>query len=196
MVYKIVMPSPLLILASNSPRRRELLDNVGIGYIPDPADVDESVLPGEPAEKYVRRLALAKAETTAARHGSGLVLGADTVVVLDGDILGKPASAGEAAEMLGRLSGREHVVMTGVALVDAETGRSAVDVESTRVRMASLSRDEIEMYVATGEPMDKAGAYGIQGRASVFVEGITGCFFNVVGLPLARLDRMLKNFHP
>lgn len=188
------MSTHALILASNSPRRRELLDQVGIAYIPDPAQVDESALPGELAEEYVQRIALAKAVDTAARHKSGLVIGADTVVVLDGDILGKPASRDDAVRMLSVLSGRSHRVITGVSLVDAATGKSAVGFEVTEVRMRALSQAEIEAYVSTGEPMDKAGAYGIQGRAGLFVEGVTGCFFNVVGLPLARLDRMIGEF--
>jgi septum formation protein len=188
------MSTPVLILASNSPRRRELLDQVGISYELDPAHVDESVLPGEGPEEYVLRVAMDKAVKTALRHGSGLVLGADTVVVLDGDILGKPASREEAVDMLTRLSGRAHKVMTGVALVDALTGVSMSGVEVTEVRMCAISKDEVEAYASTGEPMDKAGAYGIQGRAALFVEGIDGDFFNVVGLPLAKLNRMLKEF--
>jgi septum formation protein len=171
-----------------------LLAQVGISYLPDPARVDESVYPGEEAEAYVRRIALAKARETAGRHAAGLVIGADTVVVVDGDILGKPSSYEDAVRMLSMLSGRPHKVITGLALVDAATGRSAVGFEVTEVRLRELTKAEIEAYAATGEPMDKAGAYGIQGRAALFVEGVTGCFFNVVGLPLARLDRMLKDF--
>lgn len=188
------MSNPVLILASNSPRRRELLDQVGMSYELDPAHVDESVLPGEGPEEYVLRLAMAKAAETARRHGSGLVLGADTVVVLDGDILGKPATYEEAVDMLTRLSGRAHKVMTGVALLDALTGESASGVEVTEVRMCAIGKDEVEAYASTGEPMDKAGAYGIQGRAALFVEGVDGDFFNVVGLPLAKLNRMMKEF--
>jgi septum formation protein len=188
------MSDALIILASNSPRRRELLEQAGIGYVPEPADVDESVTPGESPEGYAVRLALAKASKTAGDHSEGVVLGADTIVVLDGDILGKPADAGDAARMLARLSGRTHRVLTGVALVDARTGRSVTACEETSVRMREISPEEISGYVATGEPMDKAGAYGIQGRASVFVEGVTGCFFNVVGLPVARVWRMLREF--
>ena len=184
-----------LILASRSPRRRELLRQAGIGCIVDPSDIEECVLPGESPERFAKRVALDKAQDTAKRHKTGLILGADTIVLVDGDILGKPVSTADAVSMLTRLSGRTHTVMTAVALVDAATGRSAVEAETTEVRMRTLARDEIEEYVATGEPMDKAGAYGIQGRAALFVESVNGCFFNVVGLPLARLSRMLKTFH-
>ena len=183
-----------LILASQSPRRRELLRQVGIACTVDPSGIDESVLPGEVPAQFAKRVALDKARDIAKRHKSGIVLGADTIVLIDGDILGKPGSAAEAVSMLTRLSGRTHVVMTAVALVDAATGKSAAEVETTEVVMRALTEAEIEAYVATGEPMDKAGAYGIQGRAALFVEGVNGCFFNVVGLPLARLDRMLKGF--
>jgi len=189
------MPKPFLVLASNSPRRRELLEQAGMPYVSDPADVDESLLPGEKPDEYALRLALAKAIETSRRYTEGLVLGADTIVVAGGDIMGKPVSREDAVRMLTILSGRAHRVLTGVAIVDAATGKSETSVESTEVRFRELSEDEIDAYAATGEPMDKAGAYGIQGRASVFVEGITGCFFNVVGLPLARVWSMLKDFH-
>jgi len=179
-----------LILASNSPRRRELLTGAGLSFTTEPADVDETPLPMEPPGEYAVRLALAKAAKTASGHTDGVVVGADTIVVVDGEILGKPDSPGHAVVMLGKISGREHEVLTGVAVVDAATGKSVTGLESTKVRIRPLSRDEIEAYVATGEPLDKAGAYGIQGRAAFFVTGITGCYFNVVGLPLARLAQM------
>jgi len=192
MLERTKMSKQLLILASNSPRRRELLEQAGIPYVSEPADVDESVLPGEAPGAYALRLALEKAQSTAGRHSEGLVLGADTIVVVDGDIMGKPASKEDAVRMLARLSGRSHVVMTGVALLDAATSRAVTGLEETSVRFREVSPDEIEDYASTGEPMDKAGAYGIQGRASVFVEGISGCFFNVVGLPLARVWKMMR----
>lgn len=176
-----------LILASNSPRRRELLKDAGLPFVADPADVDETPLPGEEPGAYAVRLAIAKAVKTSEKYGAGLVIGADTIVVVEGRILGKPGSTDEAASMLSTIAGREHEVLTGVALVDAATGKGASALESTKVRLKPLSADEIASYVATGEPMDKAGAYGIQGRAAFFVTGITGCYFNVVGLPLARL---------
>jgi len=183
-----------IILASSSPRRRELLDLAGIPHTVDPADVDESALPGEPPEQYAVRVALDKAKATAARHASGIVIGADTIVVVDQEILGKPAGPENAIRMLSLISGRTHKVLTGVALVDAATGREETFVESTDVKFSPLAAHMIDDYVSTGEPLDKAGAYGIQGRASVFVEGISGCFFNVVGLPLSRLKRALDGF--
>lgn len=186
------MPSVRIILASNSPRRRELLDNAGIAYAADPADVDESRLPDEPPERYAVRLALDKALATASRHGAGLVVGADTIVVVDGQILGKPSSEADAARMLRMLSGRVHEVITGVAVVDAAGGGRITASETTRVKMRKLAPCVIDSYVRSGEPMDKAGGYGIQGRASLFVESVRGCYFNVVGLPMARLGIMLE----
>ncbi len=183
-----------IILASESPRRRELLKLAGIPFRVEPAHADESALPGESPKGHVRRLALLKAQTVAARRGKGLVLGADTVVVVDGIILGKPASKAEARRMLNLVSGRAHEVLTGIALVDAATGRALSAVERTTVFVKPLSKKEIEEYVKTGEPMDKAGAYGIQGLFSVYVKGIRGCFFNVVGLPLPRLFELVKEF--
>jgi septum formation protein len=183
-----------LILASASPRRRELLEQAGIEYIVDPADIDEAEVPGETPEQHVVRLALAKAVAVASRYREGLVLGADTVVVVDGDILGKPVDAEDAARMLRSLSGRTHTVLTGIALVDAKGGSARSAVESTEVAFSGMSDKDIENYIRTGEPMDKAGAYGIQGRAAIFVEKVEGCFFNVVGLPLSRLQRLLKEF--
>lgn len=183
-----------LVLASASPRRKELLLTAGFEFITDPADVDESAHPDENPEDYASRIALAKAVTTASRHSSGIVLGADTIVVVDGEIFGKPSGEADARRMLLRLSGREHRVLTAVAIVDAETGRSATAVEETKVLVSPLSARTIDEYIKTGEPMDKAGAYGIQGGASVFIEGISGCFFNVVGLPLYRVSVMLEGF--
>jgi septum formation protein len=183
-----------IILASSSPRRRELLKQAGILYSVEPADANESPLPGETPREHVKRLALLKARTIAARHKKGLVLGADTVVVVDGDILGKPASKAEAKRMLTLISGRAHDVLTGIAIVEAPTGRAVSAVEKTKVFVKPLSEDEIDEYIATGEPMDKAGAYGIQGRFSVYVTGVRGCFFNVVGLPLPRLFELIKEY--
>jgi nucleoside triphosphate pyrophosphatase len=185
------MPPFRIILASNSPRRKELLQNAGIDFVSDPADVDESRLPGELPAEYAVRLALDKALCTASRHADGIVVGADTVVVAQGEVLGKPSSTEDAARMLGMLSGRTHEVVTGIALVNAATGAKITASETTRVRMRALTRAQVEAYVATGEPMDKAGGYGIQGRASLFVESVEGCYFNVVGLPMARLAVML-----
>lgn len=179
----------MLVLASRSPRRQEILRRAGIAFRVEPADVDESRIAGESPWEHVLRLAEAKA--TAIEAGPGeIVLGADTAVVVDEEILGKPEDSEAAAWMLRKLSGREHAVLTGVCLRrGAELRR---DVESTRVRFAELTEREIEEYVASGEPLDKAGGYAIQGLASKFVERIEGCYFNVVGLPVALVYRRLK----
>jgi septum formation protein len=173
-----------LVLASSSPRRAEILRAVGWDFETCPADVDESLRAGESAEDYVRRLAAEKAGAVAARRLFGLVLGADTTVVVGGEILGKPRDEEEARSMLRRLSGRWHEVLTGVALVRAETGRAVVGMERTRVRFAETSAEEIDWHVRTGELLDKAGAYAIQGRAALFIEAIEGDYWNVVGLPV------------
>ena len=179
---------PRLVLASASPRRRELLAGLGLRPPVRPVDVDETPLDGEPAADCVLRLARAKAAADA-RPGE-LVLAADTLVVLDGEILGKPSGARQAVAMLERLAGRDHLVMTGVALRDGGSGAEAAAVETTRVRVAPLSRQQIADYVATGEPLDKAGAYAIQGLGALFVEAIEGNYTNVVGLPLPLTRRL------
>ncbi|MEO8503786.1 MAG: Maf family protein [Acidobacteriota bacterium] len=179
---------PRLVLASGSPRRRELLNALGIDFERRPADIDETPLPDEDPAVYVLRLAREKAARVA--HAGELVLAADTTVVLDGAILGKPADGAEASGMLARLAGREHVVLSGVALYQSEPSRETAAVETTRVRMAAMTAAEIDWYVATGEPMDKAGAYGIQGFGALFVEQVFGNYTNVVGLPLPLMRRL------
>ena len=185
-----------LILASASPRRAEILRNAGIQFEVRATDVDESRLTGELPGDYVRRLALAKALSAAAEYrdprDETLVLGADTVVVVDADILGKPASQDDARSMLRRLSGRIHEVHTGLALLRKPGAEQRVVEEITRVHFAPLTDREIEDYIATGEPFDKAGAYGIQGIGGRYVTRIEGCYFNVMGLPLARLWSLLR----
>ena len=178
-----------LILASASPRRREILANAGIPFTVKVADVWEEILGGEKPRDYVRRLAQQKAGAVSAPDGE-IILAADTVVVLDEHILEKPADAADARRMLGMLSGREHEVITGICL--KHSGGAVVDTETTRVRFVPLSDEEIAGYVATSEPMDKAGAYAIQGRASRFIDRIEGCYFNVVGLPVALVCQHLK----
>jgi len=173
-----------LVLASASPRRSEILTAVGWPFETHPAGVDETRLDGEPAEDFVRRLAREKAEAVARTRLFGLVLGADTTVVVDGEILEKPRDAEDARRMLRRLGGRWHEVLTGVALVRAETGRAATGVERTRVRFAETSEEEVNWHVETGDVLDKAGAYAIQGRAALFIEAIDGDYWNVVGLPV------------
>ena len=180
-----------LILASASPRRAELLKQVGIPFRQVVSGVDEDLHDPADPEDHVRELSRRKAADVARQMSSGIVLGADTVVVLDKHILGKPADGGEAAAMLTMLSGRTHQVYTGLTLIDVAQDVSVSHVEVTEVTFRKLSRDEISDYVATGEPLDKAGAYGIQGRGALLVSGIKGCYYNVVGLPLARLLELL-----
>jgi septum formation protein len=179
-----------LLLASASPRRRELLAAAGFAFDAEPVDVDERREPGEPPALYVDRVARLKASAAAARYPARPVIGADTAVVVDGDVLGKPADANDAARMLRRLAGRSHDVLTGVAL--AWQGRMLSEVTRTRVHMDPLSDEEIAAYAATGEPADKAGGYAIQGRASLFIPHIEGSFANVVGLPVAAVLHLLK----
>lgn len=173
---------PQLVLASGSPRRRELLKGLGVAFSVRPADLDESLLPGETADRHVQRLAQDKAKARA--EPDELVLAADTVVVIDGDILGKPRDITEARAMLERLAGRRHTVLSGVALIDGNDQRSAYGMERTEVRIAAMNAAEIAWYIATEEPMDKAGAYAIQGLGALFVEGVEGNYSNVVGLPI------------
>lgn len=182
----------MLILASASPRRRELLTQAGFEFEVRPAHVNEDAKPGEDAIAYVTRLAREKAQAVfdMMRDGEAVVLGADTTVEVDGQILAKPLDAADAARMLRLLSGRTHRVMTGVAVVTRV--RTEVAAEVTGVRFVTLSDAEIAAYVATGEPMDKAGAYAIQGRAGRWIPRVEGCYFNVVGLPLALVTTMLE----
>ena len=182
---------PMLVLASASPRRQELLRNAGIAFEVHPADIAEDSLPGEAAKNCAERLAREKALTVARQRPHDVVLGADTVVVIDGQLLGKPSDAADAARMLRLLSGRSHCVITGVALVTAEAVEVAA--EATAVRFLTLSSEEIDAYVATGEPMDKAGAYAIQGRAARWIPRIEGDYFNVVGLPIALVSSFLDS---
>ena len=183
-----------LILASNSPRRVELLRNAGIEFDIIPSTVEEGPPePGELPEDYARRLARAKALDVAAGAPAGrLVLGADTVVTINGSILGKPSSSFDAGRMLRALSGRTHAVITAICLVRAPDKIVSLQHETTFVTFGELTEDEIRAYVASQEPFDKAGAYAIQGLASKFVTRISGCYFNVVGLPIPLLNASLK----
>jgi len=181
-----------LILASASPRRAELLRNAAIAFTVEPAHVAEQPFSNEKPVDYAQRLARDKASAVFARNPESVVLGADTVVVVDEHLLEKPADEHDAARMLKLLSGRTHQVITGVCLV--APGFERTEAEITQVVFSLLSENEIAYYVQTGEPMDKAGAYAIQGIASRWVERIEGCYFNVVGLPLPRVYRMLKAY--
>ena len=177
-----------LILASASPRRAEILQSAGLPFIVLSSAVDETPIPGESAKQIVRRLALAKAELVAARAvGPAIVIAADTVVTLDGAILGKPRTTEDARLMLEKLSGRTHSVITGVALIRLPDAERSEFIETTHVHFAALEDEEIIRYLSSGEPFDKAGAYAIQGRAGRYIPRIEGCYYNVVGLPLARL---------
>ena len=195
--------SPNLILASASPRRRDLLTQAGIAFTVQAAEIDESPLPNEPAAAYVQRLAVEKAQAVCAQHAGSprptVFLAADTCVVApDGEILGKPADPADARRMLTLLAGRTHAVMTGVAAVSLDPtaspphGRTLADVEITHVTFTPLSPGEIAAYVSSGEPLDKAGAYAIQGYAARWIPRIEGDYSNVVGLPLARVIRLLE----
>jgi septum formation protein len=179
----------MLVLASRSPRRREILQQAGIPFIVRPMEVDERPLPGEAARDYVTRIAREKASAAPAAAGE-IVLAADTTVSIDGQILGKPSDPADARRMLHMLSGRRHEVLTAICLRSAS--RVIEDCAETSVWFAPLSSQEIEDHAASGEPMDKAGAYAIQGLASKFVQRIEGCYFNVMGLPVAMVYRHLK----
>ena len=183
-------PGAEIILASRSPRRAELLTAAGISFQVLAADIDETPLPGEAPDAYVERLAIAKAGAVLALRPAASVLGADTTVTIDGEILGKPVDAADATRMLRALSGRVHLVHTGVALVSARGIQSAVD--TTRVWFDAMTDEDISWYVATGEPVDRAGAYAIQGFASRFIPRIEGSYSNVVGLPVAMVSSILK----
>ncbi len=191
----------VLVLASRSPRRSDLLRTVGIPFETVPAGDVESRLAPEAARlhdddpgAYAELLAGAKADDVAAAMPDRIVLGADTIVVLDGDILEKPENEAEARAMLARLAGRRHTVVSAVALRRAADARALTAHESTEVEFLPLVDDAVARYVATGEPMDKAGAYGIQGYGALMVRGVRGCYFNVMGLPLARLGEALRTF--
>lgn len=185
---------PRLVLASGSPRRAEILRAVGWPFEAEAADVDESLGAGESPTRYVERLAREKAARVARSRLFGLVLGADTVVVCEGEILGKPRDDREARRMLRLLSGRWHDVLTGVALVRAEDSRTEVSHALTRVRFCRMTDGEIDWYVGTNEPADKAGAYAVQGRAALFIEGLEGDYWNVVGLPVRLVYELAGKF--
>ena len=180
-----------VVLASSSPRRRQLLDLIGIAHEVRPANIDETMRPREAPRRHAERLAREKATVIATRDPDVITIGADTVVVINRKVLGKPRDEDEAFHMLSQLSGREHTVVTAVAVSRGRKLRSAI--EEVQVKFRRLRDDEIEAYVATGEPMDKAGAYGIQGYGATIVECINGDYFAVMGLPLARLTALMRD---
>jgi septum formation protein len=180
-----------VVLASASPRRRDLLNLIGIAHEVRPANIDETMRPREAPRRYAERLAREKASAVAARDPDLVTIGADTVVVINRKVLGKPADTDDAARMLRMLSGREHTVITAVAVSRGRKLRSAI--EEVRVKFRRLRDDEIDEYIAMGEPMDKAGAYGIQGYGATIVERIEGDYFAVMGLPLVRLVGLMRD---
>ncbi len=183
-------PLPRLVLASGSPRRIEILRGLGLDPVVRPADLDETARAAEDPESYALRLAGEKARARAAP--GELVLGADTIVVLDSDMLGKPSGRADARAMLGRLAGEVHTVVTGISLYEPATDRQVETAATTRVRMSAMTDGEISWYVDTGEPLDKAGAYAVQGLGALFVHSIDGNYSNVVGLPLPPLYRLFR----
>lgn len=180
---------PKLILASGSPRRAEILNSVGWEFTKIVPDVDESILKGEAPDVYVQRLAEAKAEAVSADHPGEIVLGADTTVVIDDEIIGKPVDEDDARRMLKMLSGKWHEVLTGIAVV--QNGRSRTGCQRTRVKFNEMTEDEIAFLVEKGDPLDKAGAYAVQAQAALFIEAIDGDYWNVVGLPVNLVYRMV-----
>lgn len=186
-----------LVLASGSSRRRELLEQIGVHCISKAMDIDETPHSGELARDYVARMAKEKALTALPTFPDAVVLASDTSVILDGEILGKPESEAHAVSMLTRLSGNQHQVLTSIALAKYEQEAISIEVEvvETQVEFDVLSDQQIRDYVATGEPMDKAGAYGIQGKGALLIKGIQGSYSNVVGLPLTETGKMLQRFN-
>ena len=181
----------MLILASASPRRKELLTQMGLDFSVDPSDCDESFAISLPPAEMVAALSKAKAEAVFARHENDIILAADTVVALDNEVLGKPTDPADAVRMLLRLSGKTHRVYTGVTVLAKDFAQTFVS--DTAVTFTNLTKAEAEAYVATGEPLDKAGAYGVQGRGAVFVERIDGDYYTVVGLPVCKTWNVLQN---
>ena len=184
----------MLILASSSPRRRELLDSLGLSFEVIIKPVSEDVPPGTAPYRVVEMLAERKARAVADERSQGLVIGSDTIVAYQNKILGKPRNEAHAREMLHMLQGSSHDVYSGLAVIDCQSKKTIVTYQRTKVKFKSLTADEIDAYIASGEPFGKAGAYAIQGLASVFIEGIEGCYSNVVGLPLKCLADVLKKF--
>lgn len=183
-----------IILASSSPRRKDLLAGLGLDFITHSSDVDEGIERGLEPAQIVKQLAYRKASAVASCYNEGIVIGSDTIVVQGDQILGKPQDDAEAFQMLSTLQGAEHMVYTGIAIIDAATDKSSLAHQYTRVRIRTLTAEEIRDYIATGEPKDKAGSYAIQGIGASIVTEISGDYFTVVGLPLQRLSEMLRDY--
>lgn len=184
-----------IILASSSPRRKELLNLIGLSFEIHPSHADETISNELSPSEIVEQLALRKARDVADKYHEGYILGADTIVVLDEQVLGKPENVDDAFAMLKKLQGREHQVFSGIALIDKKTAKETVSHQVTKVFMKKLTDQEIEAYISTKEPMDKAGSYGIQGYGAMIIDRIDGDYFNVVGLPLSLLEQMFKLFN-
>ena len=183
-----------IVLASSSPRRKEILEKIGLKFIIDPSEEEESLDYRSAPRKLAKSLSLEKARAAAVRHPSSIIIAADTFGVLGDKLLGKPADTQQARDMLKMMSGNKHTVITGFTVLDASSGRSITEAVETEVYFRKLGLDEIDAYIRSGEPMDKAGAYAIQGLGAILVEKIEGDYYNVVGLPLAALARVLKKF--
>jgi len=183
-----------VVLASSSPRRRELLEKTGLKFMVDAAEINEDHSRRMKAAELAKTISLEKAKAVAARHPCSIIIAADTFGVLDGTLLGKPRDADEARDILGMLSGKCHTVVTGFTILDTETGKAISTAVETKVYFRKLDSEEIKAYVRTGEPLDKAGAYAIQGMGALLVEKIEGDYYNVIGLPLSSLARELKRF--
>jgi septum formation protein len=183
-----------IILASRSPRRKQLLEQIGLKFEIDPSDYEEDISLKMEPKKLVEYLSLGKATDVAKRHKDAVIISADTIVALDGEIFGKPKTSERAKYMLQKMSGRAHSVLTGFTIIDTETKKQISKSVETKVYFKNLSEKEIDAYIATGEPLDKGGGYAIQGLAALFIEKIEGDYFNIVGLPIFPLTEELKNF--
>jgi len=183
-----------IILASKSPRRADLLNQIGLNFEIIPSKINEKQYISQDPEESVKKIALMKANEVAKKIKNGIVIGADTIVILDGEVIGKPKDERDAFKILKKISNKEHVVITGLAVVDASTKKTFVETVKTLVKFKKITDEEIKDFIDTGEPFDKAGGYGIMNFASIFVEKVNGCFYNVVGLPLSKLTEMLKHF--
>ncbi len=183
-----------IILASQSPRRRKLLEQIGLKFEVVPSNIDEDEKSINNPRRLVKNLAMEKAKIVSQKVKDGIVIAADSVVVFNGEIIGKPKDDKDAFAILKKLSGNFHDVFTGLVVMDANNGKTLSDVVKSKVKFREIPDEEIMDYVKTGEPLDKAGGYGAQERAAVFLESVDGCFFNIVGLPIAKLVEMLKEF--
>lgn len=181
-----------IILASGSPRRKQILEQFGLNFTVEVSDYEEKSIPGIAPSKFVETLSLEKAKAVAKNHNDAIIIGADTIVVLDNQILGKPKTKENAREMLKKLSGNTHSVFTGFTIIDTVNKRTITNHVVTKIKFKNLSEEEISAYIKTGEPMDKAGAYGYQGRGALFVEYIEGDYFSVLGFPILKIFEILK----